>query len=188
MKYLLIIALVFTALFTPPTVSATEICTLERCAECNQCGYCIGKEIPGNLSACMACLYPSLPHDVNGAKTSLLIDPQTNRPAMKPAPGKYYTQLGCVSTNVASFTDPSAAGGVLNFILTRLIFPTVGVVAFLYLIYGSFQLMTAQGNREQIGNGKRMVVGAIVGLIFTLSAVLIVNFVGGQILKLPGFN
>lgn len=169
-----------------------------RYAECDACGYCNGKEAPESWESCRACLYPSVsgvPSDNNTLE--IITDPNDPRldPAKKalnkpipPAKGKYYTQLGCVDTSLSSFSDPGAVGGVLNFILTKLIFPATGVLAFGTLIYGSFILITAQGAQMQIARGRRYVIGSIVGLIFTFSVALIINIIGNDVLRIPGFG
>jgi len=169
-----------------------------RYAECDACGYCIDREAPESWESCRDCLYPGVIGAATNNKTLEVItnpnDPRLD-PAKKalnqpipPAKGKYYTQLGCVDTSFSSFSDPGAVGGVLNFILTKLIFPATGVLAFGTLIYGSFILITAQGAEMQIARGKRYVTGSIVGLIFTFSVVLMVNIIGGDILRIPGFG
>ena len=181
-------------LFLLPSPSHAQL----RYAECDACGYCIDREAPESWESCRDCLYPGVIGAATNNKTLEVItnpnDPRLD-PAKKalnqpvpPARGKYFTQLGCVDTSFSSFSDPGAAGGVLNFILTKLIFPATGVLAFGTLIYGSFILITAQGAEMQIARGKRYVTGSIVGLIFTFSVVLIVNIIGGDVLRIPGLN
>ncbi|CAN5176610.1 hypothetical protein BH09PAT2_BH09PAT2_09510 [soil metagenome] len=153
-----------------------------RSATCNKCGYCKGKKDPGNLEACMTCLYPGMTVD-----ETLVVDPIKNQPP-KPRIGAYYSQLGCVDVGIAGFRDASAAGGVVNVILTRLFFPITGVLALLSLIYGAFLLITAQGNEEQIGRGRRWIMGAIVGVVFTFMVILLIRIIAGDVLKIPGFD
>lgn len=102
-------------------------------------------------------------------------------------PGKYYTMLGCVGTSLAGFTENGAAGGVVQTLLNFL-FVIVGGVAVLYLIYGAFVLMTSQNDPERINQGKRIVFAAIVGVIFCVGSVFLVNLIAGTVLKLPGFG
>ncbi|KKQ38904.1 MAG: hypothetical protein US54_C0001G0029 [Candidatus Roizmanbacteria bacterium GW2011_GWA2_37_7] len=190
-RYIFLLLLFFIFLLPTPSYAV-------RYAECDACGYCIGKDVPESWDACRKCLYPQITNDADDNETlEIITDPNDTRldPAKKalnqpipPAKGRYYTQLGCVDTSLTSFSDPAAAGGVLNFILTKLIFPSTGALAFLFLLYGAFLLITAQGAEEQIARGKRYITGAIVGLIFTFSVVLIVNIIGGDILKIPGLD
>lgn len=178
--------------FSPSSITAQTCETIGvRCAECDACGYCRGREAAGNWESCAKCLYPSIVPGTDPYADQTLIVQGTigeKARAVTPALGKYYTQLGCINTNMDSFTNPSSAGGVLNFVLNRLIFPVVGVLAFLSLIYGAFLLATAQRNPEQIARGKSYVVGAIVGLLFVIGVLFIVGFIAGDILKIPGFS
>jgi len=103
--------------------------------------------------------------------------------------GHQYTMLGCISSS-SSFADTSGSGAA-NFIQTLfdfLVFKITGGVAFLYLIYGAFLYLTSQGDTERLNHAKRVILGAIIGLIFTISSVFVVNLIGNGILKIPGFS
>lgn len=187
--YWALFLLVFVFIRYPSGVqaAASADCAVERCAECDACGYCFGKDVPGNWEQCKACIYPDA-DDSALANTTLEIDPTLNRSVLQPAKGKYFTQLGCVDTSVSSFQDAGAAGGVLNFILTRVIFPITGVLAFMSIIYGAFLLAMSQDDQMQIQQGRRYIYGGIIGALFTFSVVLIVNTIGSDILRIPGFS
>jgi len=171
------------------------VTAVDRFAECDACGYCRNRPAPENWNDCAVCLYAQsgVTNTTQASENkTLLIDqnpasPNANKPP-SPASGKYFTQLGCVNTGLASFRDPSAAGGVLNFLLMNLIFPTVGTLAFGTIIYGGFLLATAQGEHMKILQGRRLVLSAIVGLVFTFSSILIINTVGNDILRIPGMR
>lgn len=155
---------------------------LPRSIECNACGYCKDKKSPGNLDACMKCLYPNMTIEQTLAENPpLYLAPQ-------PKSGAYYTQLGCIDVGIAGFTDSSASGGVLNVILNRLLFPITGVLALLSIIYGAFLVMTAQGNAEQVARGRKWIIGAIVGVVFTYGSLLLIRIIGGDVLKIPGLG
>ncbi|MBP7966871.1 hypothetical protein KAZ66_01230 [Candidatus Woesebacteria bacterium] len=156
-----------------------------RLASCNKCGYCKSNtKQPGDLQQCMKCLYPDY---VDKIDDTLAVDPIKNQP-VQPLTGRYYSQIGCIDVGIAGFRDPTAAGGVLNIILSRLLFPITGVLSILSLIYGSFLLITAQDNPEQIDRGKKWIYGAIVGVVFTFGAILLIRIIGGDILKIPGLD
>ncbi len=176
---------VFLSVSARPSFAVVN-CATQRCAECDACGYCQGREEPQIWSECKACLYPSAGESA-GDNDTLLIDTETNNPP-RPASGRYYTQIGCVNTTVESFTNPSAAGGVVDFLLNKIIFRVVGGLAFLYLLYGAFIVATSQANPEKLREGKSIVVGSITGLVFTLLIVFIVNLIAGQALRIPGFG
>lgn len=155
---------------------------LPRSIECNACGYCKGKKEPGNLEGCMKCLYPNMT-----LEETLAANPPSYLPP-KPKTGAYYSQLGCIDVGIAGFTDSSASGGVLNVILNRLLFPITGVLALVSIIYGAFLVMTAQGNAEQVARGRKWIMGAIVGVIFTYGSILLIRIIGGDVLKIPGLG
>lgn len=194
MKKILILFSIFSIFFILPTpITALSPCDNPsdppRYTECDACGYCQNRPAPDNWQNCARCLYPSLAPGVKAEENQTLIvcgEINEKARAITPALGKYYTQLGCIA-NINSFTDPAAVGGVLNFALNRLVFPIVGVLAFLSLIYGAFLLTTAQSNPEQIARGKSYIIGAIVGLLFVLGVVFIIGFIAGDILKIPLF-
>ena len=183
MKKIWLIILLLGLSFFFPKLSTAQV---DRFADCDLCGYCQVEDAvpkPGNWEKCRQCLYPlaantndtRLIDDVTGAK------PTTN-------PGHYYTQIGCLNANIADVTNPGAAGSLVSQLLNILIFPAAGAIAFLYLLYGAFLLLTSQNDREKLDEGKKTVTRAIIGLLFTLSAVFIVTFIAGNVIKVPGFN
>jgi hypothetical protein len=63
-----------------------------------------------------------------------------------------------------------------------------GAIGLAYLIYGSFILLTSQAEPEKINQGKRIVYGAIIGIIITLFSIFLVNLIANGFLKIPGFG
>jgi len=72
----------------------------------------------------------------------------------------------------------SIAGTIIRAVLSLL-----GVVFVSLIIYGGFLWMTAAGNDEQIGKAKKIMSGALIGLIITLSAFSIYYFISEAILS-----
>jgi hypothetical protein len=167
------------ALAQTPTAAPTGY------ASCDQCGYCPPNPVPQSWSACQKCLYPNIANTDPAANETLLINPETNLPTT-PMPGRSYTFLGCIEGG-GGFTQSGAGGGVVQKIL-NIIFSMAGGIAFLYLLYGAFVIATSQADPEKLNYGKRLVYGAIVGLIFTLGSVFIINFIASGVLKIPGFG
>ena len=180
MKKVLIFILVF--LLSASIVS--NVLAQTRYAACDLCGYCPPNPAPQSWPSCQKCLYPNINPDPN-AMESLIVDPETNL-APSPASGKQYTFLGCLGDS-GGFTNEGAAGGVVQSLL-NIVFSISGGVAFLYLLYGSFVIATSQSNPERLNYGRRVVYGAIAGLIFTLGSVFVVKFIASGILKIPGFG
>lgn len=185
----------------PTSALPTEEPTLEpaapRYATCDLCGLCqdidssnplaapVLRPTPGNWVNCRNCLYPSLTNSPAESLDTLKVD-DNNQP-IAPAKGRWYTGLGCINTNLASFQEQGAAGSVIQTLL-NIIFGVAGSVAFLYIIYGSFLVLTSQADPEKLNQGKKVLMGAIVGLIFCLGSVFLVNLIGSGILKIPGFT
>ncbi len=197
-----------TIFFTPSPIQAQIDCNTARCGDCDVCGYCriprtaeTGEptpvQVPGNWQQCRQCLYP----DFTGVGPAADLDARENRTLevnndtsspfyniqVTPRPGRYFTQVGCVVTDLGDFTDSANQGNAVNFIL-RGIFNISGGIAFLYLIYGAFLIMTARGDPVRLNQGRSVLFGAIFGLIFVIVSTLILNLVGGQILRIPGFG
>lgn len=198
----------FALLTTPPKVQADVDCNTQRCGDCDVCGYCRiprriepGKptpiQVPGNWQQCRQCLYPNIPgvgatQNVDAKRNFTLqinndLSSQFYNIQVTPKPGRYYTQVGCILTDVGDFTNSENQGNAINFIL-RAIFNVSGGIAFLYLIYGAYVVMSARGDPVRLNQGRSIIFGAIFGLIFVVLSTLILNLVGGGILRIPGFG
>lgn len=187
MKKLVVSFFVFFLLLSgfPPSVLAQTPTPAGRFAACDLCGYCQGNAPPSNWSKCAECLY-GVTNTNPSSNVTLKIDSSTNLPP-KAIAGKMYTQLGCIGTNLGGFQQEGSAASVVQ-ILLNVIFSIVGGLGFLSLIYGSFIILTSQADPERLNYGKRVVYGAIIGVVFTLSAVFLVNLLASGILKIPGFS
>ncbi len=156
-----------------------------RYTNCDLCGYCEGREAPSTWESCRACLYPGITAGAENKET-LRVESETNLPPT-PYSGRYYTMIGCLSTNVSGgFSGEGGAGSVVQTLL-NILFASSGGVAFIFLLYGAFMFLTSQGDAEKLNQGRRIVTGAIIGVIFVIVSVFIVNLIGCQVLKLPGW-
>ena len=183
MKFIFLFLAFFAFLFY--TKTSILVAAADRFAACDLCGYCPPSDPPSNWKNCKTCLYPSITSDNPLDNNTLKIDPltQTAPPAQ---PGRQYTMIGCIQTSLG-FSEGGGASNVTQTLL-KIIFGIVGGIAFLYLIYGSFIILTSQSNPEKLNYGKRLVFGAVVGVVFTLVSVFIVNFITSGVLRIPGFN
>jgi len=98
-----------------------------------------------------------------------------------------YTMIGCIKTNLNDFTQEGAASSVVQKLLDFL-FSIAGGIAFLYLLYGSYLVMTSKADPTKLQQGKRVILGAIIGVVFAVGAVFIINLLASGILKIPGFG
>ena len=145
---------------------------------------------PGDWERCATCLYPSL--YPSGATTppncdTLLVN-EDNSPVNEVMAGRQFTMLGCITSGTeVGFFSPTGASSFVQKLLD-VIFALAGGFAFLYLMYGGFIILTSQADPEKLNYGRRLIYGAIVGLIITLASVFIVNIIGSGFLKIPGFS
>ncbi len=60
--------------------------------------------------------------------------------------------------------------------LARIILALSGALALIMFIYGGFIWLTAAGSSERVDKGRKILIGAVIGLIIIFGAVTIVNF------------
>lgn len=88
------------------------------------------------------------------------------------------TAIGCIHTSPAEF--------VKDFL--KFIIGIGGGLAFLMMLLGAFQMLTSAGNPETLAAGRDRLQSAIIGLLFIIFAVLLLQIIGFDILKIPGFG
>lgn len=88
------------------------------------------------------------------------------------------TAIGCIHTNPAEFVKD-----FLTFIVT-----ISGGLAFLMMLLGAFGMLTSAGNPEALNAGRERLTSAIIGLLFVIFAILLMQIIGVGILHIPGFT
>ncbi len=63
-----------------------------------------------------------------------------------------------------------------------------GVIAFLLIVFGGFQIILSAGNPDRVKAGKEMITSAIAGLLLIIFSVFILRLLGHDILEIPGFK
>ena len=61
--------------------------------------------------------------------------------------------------------------------IVRALFAVLGIIAVGLIIYAGVVIMTSGGNEDKIGEGKKVLVNAVIGLIIIFSALAIVQFI-----------
>lgn len=89
----------------------------------------------------------------------------------------FKTAIGCVRTTPLGFIED----------LLKFITAIGGGLAFLMMLLGAFQMLTSAGNPETLATGKDRFTNAIIGLLFVIFAVLLMQIIGFDILRIPGF-
>ncbi|OGK29477.1 hypothetical protein A3D06_00015 [Candidatus Roizmanbacteria bacterium RIFCSPHIGHO2_02_FULL_40_9] len=139
-------------------------------ANCDVCGYCDGGQVPGRWESCRKCLYKDTGNAPPASNKTLIGIPT-------PDPGHFYTDFGCISTLPNQFAAQ----------ITSFFFSIVGGIAFLSFLYGSAIIATSRSDPSRLNHGKRIIYGAIIGLLFALFSIFIIKFIASG-LGLPGIG
>lgn len=81
-------------------------------------------------------------------------------------------------------TDPTAFAGKVLGIATGL----AGGLALILMVIGSIRVLTSSGDQQKLSAGRDMIVGAVAGLLFLIFSVLILRFIGVEILNIQFFR
>lgn len=103
-------------------------------------------------------------------------------PCLSPAPGG-----GCktISTAIGDInTDPA---GFIKFIF-GLILGLSGGIALILIIISGYKFMASRGNPEALQGAQEQLTSAIIGLLFIIFSLVILQIIGVDILKIPGFR
>jgi hypothetical protein len=87
------------------------------------------------------------------------------------------TAIGCIPT------DPQ---GLVMAVL-KIVLGISGALALLFMIFGSFRMITSAGSPEALKAGKDQFSSAVIGLLFIIFSVLLLQILGADILNIPGF-
>lgn len=68
-------------------------------------------------------------------------------------------------------------------LIVNILMGFLGIIAVLIVLFGGFKWMTAQGNEEQVGEAKKMIIAGIVGLAVIFAAYAIASFVIQQLVE-----
>ena len=95
-----------------------------------------------------------------------------------------WTAIGCFDFTSQALTTPRGIIGKIMQIGLSL----AGGVALLMILVAAFTYATSQGEPKRTGEAKEMMTSAIIGLIFIIFSVTILQFIGVEILHLPEFG
>lgn len=63
-----------------------------------------------------------------------------------------------------------------------------GVIALLLIIIAGYRIMTSSGDPEKLKGAKEQLTSAIIGLLFIIFSIVILQIIGVDILRIPGFT
>lgn len=72
--------------------------------------------------------------------------------------------------------------------LMGILLSLAGGVALLFIIGSGYKIMTSQGNQEKLQEARDTITSAIVGLLFIILSMVILEVIGVDILRIPGFQ
>lgn len=90
----------------------------------------------------------------------------------------FWTAIGCIPTKPESI--------IKTFI--KLGLSIGGGVTLLLILAGAFQLSISQGDAKKTDDAKQQITSAIIGLIFIILSVTILQFIGVSLFQIPGFG
>jgi len=89
------------------------------------------------------------------------------------------TAIGCIPVG--------GTRGFVGFILNWGI-GIAGGIAFILIIYSGFIIITSSGNPQKMQAGKELLNAAIGGLLLVIFGVFLLEFIGVDILNIPGYG
>lgn len=87
------------------------------------------------------------------------------------------TAIGCVPTQPEKLIE-----GLMKFFIGA-----GGGIALLLMIFGAIEMMTSQGNPEGLKAGRERFTSAVIGLLFIIFSITLLQIIGVDILQLPDF-
>ncbi|KKQ85612.1 MAG: hypothetical protein UT08_C0005G0063 [Candidatus Woesebacteria bacterium GW2011_GWB1_38_8] len=161
----------------PPGTKACGESCLDH-ADCgSECAYCRGSG-PGKGLSCQP--YKTSPSNV---KLPVVFCDEGNPPKPIDTPkvgsARIYTAIGCIPVE--------STNAFIKFLLTWGA-GIAGGIALLLIIYGGFLVITSGGSPQKIQAGKELLTAAIMGLVLLLFGTFILQFIGIEILNIPGFG
>jgi len=92
--------------------------------------------------------------------------------------GGIWTAIGCISQDPRSLVSKLINFGV----------GISGGIALLIILTSAFSLTTSQGDVKKTTDAKEWLTAAVIGLIFIILSVSILEFIGSTVLRIPGFG
>jgi len=104
-----------------------------------------------------------------------------------PDPGDPEKPRMCKKVRTAIGLINVSAEGFVNS-LFRFVLVIAGFGAIIIIIYSGYVLATSQGNKEKIAAARETLTSAILGLLFIIFSIVILEIIGVDILRIPGLT
>lgn len=92
-----------------------------------------------------------------------------------------------LTTGDCSIKDPDSVNGLSNFIwiivlnVLNIMIQAVAYISAGFIIFGGFQYLISSGSSDRITSARKTIQNAVIGLIISLFAVIVVSYVAGQL-------
>lgn len=112
-------------------------------------------------------------------------NPTTGAASASPNAGGINTAIGCIP-----FADSSGNPATQLFVtfLLRWGMGIAGGVALILIVYAGILILTSGGNPQKLTAGKELLTAAITGLLLLVFGAFVLDFIGVNILNIPGFG
>lgn len=133
--------------------------------------YFLGRKVGGNL-----CNPGTLPFTVGkGLPTPALVSGEN--------PCQDFDGDGDIECRTALGDIRATIGGLTRRVL-RIGTGLAGGIALIFMVIGSVRVLTSSGDQQKLNAGREMIVAALAGLLFIIFSVLILKFIGVEIIGL----
>jgi hypothetical protein len=96
--------------------------------------------------------------------------------------------VGCASINTGlGVSLPTTPGGFVSALL-GIVLSIAGGISIVLIMISGYKMMVSQGEPEKIKDAKEQLTAAIIGLLFIIFSLVILQIIGVNILNLPGFG
>lgn len=95
-------------------------------------------------------------------------------------------RCGALKIGLGITIDTSPTGIVKSIFL--IVLSLAGGIALVLIIYSGYQIVMSRGNPEKLQGARETITSAIVGLLFIIFSVAILQIIGIEILRIPGFQ
>jgi hypothetical protein len=89
-----------------------------------------------------------------------------------------WTGFGCFRTDVGNFIQD----------FMRIIIGAAGGIALICIFYSAYLIQFSAGNPERLKKAREYLTGCIIGLLLIIFSVFILEIIGADILRIPGFG
>ena len=89
-----------------------------------------------------------------------------------------FTAIGIIHTDPTSFIRD----------LFTIVLSVGGIASFAFFLRAGYTILTSAGNKEKVGQAREQITSAVTGLIFIILSIAILEFIGINILHIPGFK